>query len=521
MISTCSTATATAACASRFREHSVHRPWISGKFLLYTSPMHAARSFMYVFLLVLVCVGALSSKVAYAECRTVVWGSPEYTTLVSQGWGPVITFFRAPPPGTTTQLCSDWKSGITTPPPGPRQATPEELADLKALGIDSNLIDAGLIERLRGGCEASPYRILETEFKGSANVQITPVGSGASLSNGINPALACRLIKLLQAARQRGCNVKLISAYRSAQQQQGVCGAGRTGCAPAGKSCHQYGLAVDVSNQCIGWMRMVAPQFQLVFPYYGDHIQCAEHRVASCSPSTPPCNGSVSINPDLTTFPSPQSVPDTYYVPPAAGPAPSSGIADQIRSALGMTPPPPPPPPPPLPSPQPSTQQPAQPIQQSQQEPLQNAFQTIPATSSTSSISSLLTTINIGSNGTTSTSTIDILSNFVNPLTITSTDIGTSSPISLILSAINDIAAIGPDSAAATSSKASSTLTTQIVNSQQTFTSGNLGDFGTGVPQQTSTFLQALEGAKKVLLGMLEYLKPFRGFPQDDPNFHD
>ncbi len=45
---------------------------------------------------------------------------------------------------------------------------------------------------------------------------------------------------------------------------------------------------------CAGFLRDLvkkSPQFQLHFPYYGPHIQCSEHRVASCSPSTPPCKG--------------------------------------------------------------------------------------------------------------------------------------------------------------------------------------------------------------------------------------
>ena len=38
-------------------------------------------------------------------------------------------------------------------------------------------------------------------------------------------------------------------------------------------------------------LRRMAPQYQLHFPYWGPHIQCIEHRQASCNPSTPPCQG--------------------------------------------------------------------------------------------------------------------------------------------------------------------------------------------------------------------------------------
>ena len=85
---------------------------------------------------------------------------------------------------------------------------------------------------LYGGCDFNPYQILETQFKSGG--QITPASdSGSTLRSGIDPVLACRLVKLFQAAQQRGCQAKITSGYRSYGQQEQMCGRGRSGCAPA------------------------------------------------------------------------------------------------------------------------------------------------------------------------------------------------------------------------------------------------------------------------------------------------
>jgi len=192
-----------------------------------------------------------------------------------------------------------------------------------------------------GGCGYNPYEILENRYKGkgqagrcnpSGEVYIAPRAGNTA---GIDSALACRLTKLFKAANDRGCRVSITSAYRSPRQQQCMCGNGRSGCAAAGSSCHQPGRAVDVSGSCIGWLRMAAPKFQLVFPYYGDHIQCAEHPRASTRSCNRPCNGGISINPDLSGLPHPSEVPDTYFVPPQSL-APSSGVSEAIRDNLGL-----------------------------------------------------------------------------------------------------------------------------------------------------------------------------------------
>ncbi len=196
---------------------------------------------------------------------------------------------------------------------GKRPVTDQEV---KTKGFPAgSCTDENTATLTNGGCDYNPYEMLLQKWAKGRD-DITPQGGN---TGGINMALACRLTKFFKAVEEKGCSVKIISGYRSAAKQSSMCGAGRTGCAAGGRSCHQYGLAVDVASSCIGWMRAAAPQFKLGFPYYGPHIQCAEHRVAACSPQTPPCDGSAAINPDLSNIPPPNQIPNTYFSPPQGG----------------------------------------------------------------------------------------------------------------------------------------------------------------------------------------------------------
>lgn len=234
-------------------------------------------------------------------------------------------------------------------------ASRSDASDLEEILRSSPFTTTEIRQMVYGGCDTDPYDALRPYIRSAG---VTPVKDGNTLRDGIDPSLACRLSKLFREASQRGCQVSITSAYRSEDTQRRLCGAGRSGCAPAGRSCHQYGLAVDVSSKCAGWLRKIAPEFQLVFPYYGEHIQCREHPVAACSPTTPPCNGGVRVQPDPSRIPPPSEVPDTYFVaPPGGNPtvrdelpsvgAPSSGITDAVRNFFNPPPAMPPPQPPP------------------------------------------------------------------------------------------------------------------------------------------------------------------------------
>lgn len=371
-----------------------------------------------------------------------------------------------------------------------RAPTDEEKNLMQYLGLKVDMIDTTTVTRLKGGCDGNPYAILESRYKGGSNVQITPHAAdptSTALRAGIDPALACRLTKLFEAAGQRGCQVRVISAYRSAQQQQNMCGAGRSGCAPAGKSCHQYGLAIDVSAACIPWLRQNAPQFGLTFPYYGDHIQCAEHRVASCSPSTQPCNGSLAITPNNVTSMAPL------------------GLGDAFRRAI---------------QPQ-QTQAPIQQaLPQAQQQGLQSAFSGTATGGTTGTVGTTQTDTSVGSaftqnkpSQTSGTSTQDLLRSLAYS---TSTETATTTSVRFVPIAIDtrDIGRLRPDEGAQQRLPQDGGIAyAPTTGAPNTFTSPDLnpGLYSPAAPQTQSSLQATLASIKARLLALLGALQPFGG----------
>src|SRR3989344_3456504 len=190
--------------------------------------------------------------------------------------------------------------------------------------------------RIEGGCNFNPYAVLESEFKGAPG--ITPIpGNNNTARAGLDSALACRLVKLLRFARDRGCNFKIVSAYRATQGCQGTAGS----CAPQGLSCHQYGLAADIGSTlgCIKWMKdqvlgVKQPNatFGVKIAYFsGDyshvHIQCNETPGAQCRPATPPCNGGMRITPS-----------DTSGIPDPSQTTPTSRLSNAVRQSVAPQP---------------------------------------------------------------------------------------------------------------------------------------------------------------------------------------
>ncbi len=172
----------------------------------------------------------------------------------------------------------------------------------------------GAGKQLGASCDASKaYAFLETVTGASnRNVVITPRGTN---SPGINANFACRLAEYIKAVRALGCRPKFHSAYRSYAKQLSMCGPrGRTGCAAPGRSCHQYGAAVDITGAsngqgCSRAGGALAAKYGLIFGYSGrgnvpadnrrkgrNHFQCIENRTSgasscaknSCGPGTPP-----------------------------------------------------------------------------------------------------------------------------------------------------------------------------------------------------------------------------------------
>lgn len=359
-----------------------------------------------------------------------------------------------------------------------RTASPEEREFMRYFGLNIDMIDSSTVTLLKGGCRTNPYATLESKYKGSANAQISPRFVSAQplkLKAGIDPALACRLVELFDAASARGCHPRISSAFRSAAQQESMCGAGRSGCAPAGKSCHQYGLAIDVSARCIPWLRQNAKNFGLTFPYYGNHIQCAEHRIASCSPQTPPCNGSVQINSDPTQI---------------ASLAPL-GLGDIFRR---MT--------------QPQQQaSPQQPLPQANQQALQSAFQPAGSVSSTATASN---NAGVGTAASQSTSTIDLLSSIAYGTTSDSVAVPSATfvPVSIDTS---DVQVLRPEEHPDSYTLLPGGAQTAPYGQADTFTSPDLNPEFYAPSQLYDTQRSTLDGIRARLLSLLGYLQPFGG----------
>jgi hypothetical protein len=194
-------------------------------------------------------------------------------------------------------------------------------------------------KKLWGGCDSDPYPFLEQRHTGKPPISfVTPVGASQGSTNlqyGLNPILACRLKKFLEQAEQKGCSFKINSAMRPTQR----CTPG-PGCAPQGVSCHQYGLAVDMNGSltCLSWMTQVLGRKNASSPFglhvaYTEvgpgyrHLQCSENVQAACSPQTQGCGGNYNVTGgDLSGVPGPGS----YTQPP------TTGMANQLRQALGM-----------------------------------------------------------------------------------------------------------------------------------------------------------------------------------------
>lgn len=358
-------------------------------------------------------------------------------------------------------------------------------------GVQSTICRPADIAILHGGCEFNPYPILEERYKASRNVQITPrVDSDSpSLRQGISPSLACRLVKFFQyAEKERGCRLSIISAYRSAQQQADMCGNGRAGCAAAGRSCHQYGLAVDIggSDSCVAWARSVlgdvkknsragAQEFKLHFPYSGDHIQCAENAAAACNPGTRQCDGSSRIIPELAH----------------SAPSPSAAFSESLRQWFS----------PPQATPaQPAI--PSQPVQQSQN-PL-NAFNESTSTGEFGGVSSQLNTGTMSTGSSTAADRLEELAFGPKPATSTTS---TATSVPLVVSGSNAAVLTGTQQASTTA-----VIPTQgvISPSQTTFTSGDLSwQDGTVSSAPVSGVQAILITIRSALTRMLQYLVPF------------
>lgn len=373
---------------------------------------------------------------------------------------------------------------VSVPSAQARTPTQAELEQLKRFGLGNlGVVSDNDFKLLYGGCPSDPYSVLEAMRTGT-NTRLRPDASGqtsvSTLKSGIDPVLACRLTKLFEFGRQNGCSFQINSAFRDEADQAractNVCGNPRgcaKGCAPPGDSCHQYGLAIDVtgSQQCLLWLRRVSPQFELHFPYNGNHIQCKEHKVASCSRSTPSCNGSVQI----TTDPRNLSGPNASSAP--------LGLDAVFRNALGQQSPPP------L----------SAPLNTTQQNSLNSAFSPVGTPSGS------LSFVNTGTSG--GTSVADTLQNMLTQPTTTATP-STPGPVPVTIST-TDVAYLTPPPAPPSTQTPQPYVPTPGIGSSQTFTSPDLAL--PPLSHNQSTVQAALNEMRAQLASVLTLLQPFGG----------
>jgi hypothetical protein len=97
----------------------------------------------------------------------------------------------------------------------------------------------------------------------------------------------------------------------------------------------------------------------------------------------------------------------------------------------------------------------------------------------------------------------------------TTTEIGTSTPLQLLLSLTQNQSTTAPRPTASSQTSAFATgsiASMQLIGAQQTFTSPDLSQNSTGTyaPQERTALFAVLENMKQVLLKVLDYLRPFR-----------
>lgn len=272
-------------------------------------------------------------------------------------------------------------------------------AELKTTTFQGITVSQETADKLKGGCDSDPYPYLEQRHKGDrSNSFVTPrPQSDGSLKNGLDPALACRLKKLMEAAEAKGCRLTVNSAMRPKQR----CNPGGGACARQGNSCHQYGLAADLGGtpQCLQWLTSVIGRknpnspFKLHVAYVENgnyrHVQCSEHLGANRSSCRGPCDGGTTISPDVSNIPN---------LDQFSG---SKSLADAFRQATGIGQPAIPPQPAMPPQPMAQQQQPGQYFQPNPQVTTQPSTVAQPG-SPVGTPSSLGSLIGSGSSGNTS-----------------------------------------------------------------------------------------------------------------------
>ncbi len=379
----------------------------------------------------------------------------------------------------------------------------------------------------------------------------------------LNNSFAICAARFLKAYSDAKGPVYVVSAFRCGPNSPMSCDRTENGRAGgAGASNHQIGLALDVNpaNGDYGGMHAFAGANK----QYGVHFRLGMRDRPHLEPidkSSPSCDGVAGTPVGSGGF---------------RDPAPSGGLSDQIRQALGMQQqPPPPPPPPPPPQMQPAQQ--SQPLSTQPQLTAQSQTQQIPppedtinktpylagtcnpqtrcvgndvyyrattcvdqlykactkgcedAACNVTASADLLT--DIQKSGTLADITIeekpigsvyDLIGNYADPISTSIEPVGTVSEIALNSDTSNDLVSETADTGPRILYP-KNTANLPLSPSQQTFTSADLANSPSGYIKPQNTYaLSVLESMKGALQYALTLLKPFGGrIPgQVEPGVH-
>lgn len=458
---------------------------------------------------------ALTPHVANAECRTLEWGSPEYERLIGQGWGPIVMFVNAPPPGTMMRICSDWRSSLPpqqqTPPatnapftcPGggqSRPATPDE-----ARSAAAGSIVAGVTQVCPGDA-----RLGITNDAGQAKTYLKSLprtGSATQDQNidQIQNAFAICAANFLKAYQQRYGTVTIRSGYRSAAYDAQMCrnnpscGALMNNPNPQGN--HQRGLAIDVaantSDQSTMWeFARQNPSYGVCFPFTGEgggfrdtvHMVLAgiagtETSGPGCRGVTRACDGTPPVNPTVPG-PGPGSQGPTI-AGPGAQTTPTSALANMLRSFIGPSAPP------------------MMPMQ-----PLPTAAQPYGYMPTQTPVVTSIPNVSVATRPIAATSAVDLINAIADPAPRTAS---TTAPHSIVVLNPNVQQIVSIHSQPVPVDRTPSPLAVNTTFAQQTFKSGDLRDSPYQLSADTSRAQSILRSIQQALVRALAVLRPFGG----------
>jgi len=386
---------------------------------------------------------------------------------------------------------------------------------------------------------------------------------GADHVQGLNSDFACRLMRFIQASKAAGKKITLNSGYRSYEHQAQLYKAyldrGKQGppVAPPGRSRHNFGMAYD-----------------LLYDGVHANFKAGARNTEICVRTLPSCRWAFD-NAGIygLTYP---MLTEPWHIEPGAGfkgfqmlptdpgywssdsgttysgepylynPTPTSGITDSLRNFLGLSSPPPGTPTP--------TTQPTQSQTQTQPQVCAPQFtctgsvqyyRTSSCTTqvyqvcqqgcngnacaiATSSTSQLLNTAFIGTStavantntnsntNATPTPVSELLDRYINPVSFSAATVGTSTPLSLILtSGLGQISSTSAQGASST--LAPGTIQTyQPIGAQQTFISPDIAaspQYAGRYQAPATGFGAILANMQAVLRNIIRFLTPFSGAP--------